>query len=86
MTARQFSFDPDTVTVKQGQHVTLVITSADVAHGISIPGYDINEQIPAGKSVTVQFDATKTGTFTFYCSVYCGAGHRGMQGQLVVTP
>jgi cytochrome c oxidase subunit 2 len=36
--------------------------------------------------VTVEFVADKAGTFTFSCSVYCGKGHRGMKGELVVSP
>jgi cytochrome c oxidase subunit 2 len=85
--AQQFSFNPSEIDLKKGQHVKLVITSPDVAHGITaIPELGIpNTQIPAGQTVTIEFDATQTGTFPFRCSVFCGEGHRAMTGELVVT-
>jgi len=84
MTAVQFSFNPSTVTVNQGDNVELRITSIDVTHGISIPAFGINATLPPGETVTVQFFAESAGTYPFSCSVYCGAGHPDMVGQIVV--
>ena len=86
MTAKMFEFDPSTVSVKQGQHVKLVITSPDVNHGIAIPDFDVMQEIPAQSTVTVEFDATQAGDHKFFCSVYCGAGHGKMHGTITVTP
>ena len=84
MTARQWSFDPDTIRVKQGDKVRLEITSTDVKHGFAIEDYNINEQLLPGQITVVEFVADKPGTFRFYCSVVCGAGHSNMEGSLVV--
>ncbi len=80
----KYKFDPDPIVVKKGEKVRLVASSLDVAHGISIPEFNFNLSIPAGKESAAEFSADKEGTFTSYCSVYCGTGHGKMQGKLVV--
>src|SRR3989338_7171479 len=67
--ASQFVFDPETVEVNKGDKVRLIITSTDVPHGIAIPEYGINEKLPVGKPVTIEFTADKVGTFNSFCSV-----------------
>ena len=83
--AKSWEFLPDTIEVKKGDKVRLLVTSLDVPHGLSIPEYGINERLDPGKTVTVEFTADKTGSFTAFCSVFCGAGHSKMGGQIVVT-
>ncbi len=84
ITAKQFSFSPDTLEVNKGDKVRLIITSTDVPHGFSIPEYQINERLDPGKPVTIEFTADKEGTFTAFCSVFCGSGHSNMKGKLIV--
>lgn len=84
ITAKQFAFEPSTIEVRKGDKVRLIITSQDVTHGFSIPEYGINERLEPGKPVTIEFTADKEGTFTTFCSVFCGAGHGNMKGKLIV--
>ncbi len=84
MTAKQFSFEPSTIEVNKGDKVRLIVTSTDVPHGITIPEYGINERLDPGKPVTIEFTADKQGTFTTFCSVFCGSGHSGMKGKIIV--
>ena len=84
MTAKQFAFEPATIEVNKGDKVRLVVTSTDVPHGIAIPEYGINERLDVGKPVTIEFTADKQGTFTAFCSVICGAGHKDMKGKIIV--
>lgn len=84
ITAKQFSFEPDVITVNKGDTVKLKITSIDVTHGFAINEFGIREILYPGKTVNVEFVADKTGTFAFYCSISCGTGHSGMRGQLAV--
>lgn len=84
MTAKQWEFIPGTITVNKGDRVKLQITSTDVTHGISLPAFGVNKRLPPGRTVEVEFTADRTGTFSFACSVYCGAGHGGMKGKLIV--
>lgn len=84
ITAKQFSFTPDTIEVNKGDKVRLIVTSVDVPHGFAVREYDINERLEPGKPATIEFTADKEGTFTAYCSVFCGSGHSSMKGKLVV--
>lgn len=86
MKARKFEFDPAKVVVRQGEKVRLEVTSEDVAHGIGIAAYDIDKRLPPNETVTMEFTAGDPGTHHFHCSVYCGAGHDQMHGELVVLP
>lgn len=84
MTAKQFEFVPNTITVNNGDTVKLHIVTSDVAHGFNLPDFGINKKIVPGKAVDVEFAADKTGTFAFSCNIPCGLGHREMKGNLVV--
>jgi len=84
ITAKQFQFEPSTIEVNKGDKVRLVITSLDVPHGFAITEYGINKRLEPGIPATIEFTADKQGTFTTFCSVICGAGHRGMKGKIIV--
>ena len=84
MTAKQWAFDPEVITVKKGDSVRIKIKSIDVSHGFSLPDYGFDQELEPGKEVTVEFIASKKGEFTFFCSFFCGQGHRDMKGKLVV--
>ena len=56
----------------------------DVEHGFAIPEFGINENLAPGKSVDIEFTADMAGSYSFFCSVYCGSGHTSMRGTLIV--
>ncbi|MBI2463796.1 cupredoxin domain-containing protein [Candidatus Peregrinibacteria bacterium] len=84
ITATSWSFTPSSMTVNKGDTVKITITSIDVTHGFALPDYNIDETVEPGKPVTVEFVADKQGTFDFRCSVFCGEGHKEMEGILEV--
>lgn len=84
MTASQWKFEPSEITVNEGDVVRLQVKNIDVAHGFALSSFGVNKQLPAGQTTTVEFVADKKGTFTFSCSVFCGSGHGGMTGKLIV--
>jgi len=84
ITAKRFQFEPSTIEVSKGDRVRLLVTSTDVPHGIAIKEYGINERLDPGKEVKIEFIADKEGTFTAFCSVFCGSGHSNMKGKLIV--
>jgi cytochrome c oxidase subunit II len=84
MTAKKFEFSPDTVRLKKGDRVKLVITALDRDHGIKIEGYQIEKKLPKDEAVSIELTADKAGTFPFKCSTFCGMGHGKMKGQLIV--
>jgi hypothetical protein len=79
--------DVNIIRVKQGEFVTLRLSSMDVVHGFSITEYNISEIINPGKTVAVEFFADTVGEFELYCSApSCGLGHIDMRGKLIVEP
>lgn len=84
VTAKSWEFSPATITVQEGDKVRLKVTSLDVTHGFAIPEFDVNENLRPGTETLVEFTADKKGTYTYYCSVMCGAGHQDMKGTLLV--
>jgi len=85
LTAKQWEFSPNTITVNEGDNVRLLIKSVDVTHGFALLDFAVNEQLQAGQTTTVEFVAHKSGTFPFWCSVKCGRGHGDMRGKLIVN-
>jgi plastocyanin len=64
------------------------------AEGESDGGQEKNEQKDLGiekvvfdkdSPQTVKFTPTQTGTYQFKCAKFCGMGHSGMKGQIVVV-
>jgi cytochrome c oxidase subunit 2 len=85
ITASRFQFDPATITVAQGDRVRLRLHSTDRSHAFAIKAFRVKALIPkAGEAVTVEFVADRAGSFDFTCAEYCGTGHGGMKGRLVV--
>jgi heme/copper-type cytochrome/quinol oxidase subunit 2 len=83
--ASRFQFEPATISVVQGDTVRLRLRSADRTHSFAIRAFRVKALIPkAGEAVTVEFVADQAGTFDFTCAEYCGTGHAGMKGRLVV--
>ncbi|NQV91579.1 cupredoxin domain-containing protein [Candidatus Woesearchaeota archaeon] len=84
MIAKKWEFIPAEIKVKKGDKVKLTISSEDVDHGIALAAFDINVKFKPGETKTVEFVADKVGTYTFSCNVFCGEGHGGMKGKLIV--
>lgn len=85
ITAKQFQFMPNEITVKKGQPVELMIKSADVAHGLRVSGLHIDVKAAAGGTATARFTASKTGDFSGHCSTFCGKGHGKMKFKVHVV-
>jgi cytochrome c oxidase subunit 2 len=85
ITARRFAFEPAEVEATVGEHLQLVVRSADGVHGLEIKKLKIKKEVPrGGEPVTIDFTATTEGTFPILCSEYCGKGHTDMTGVLIV--
>lgn len=78
VTAKRFTFEPAEITVKTGESVDLVLTSADVPHGVRFRELMVDLNAAKGKPAEVKFTPAKSGTFIGHCSVFCGSGHGKM--------
>ncbi len=84
VTGKNFSFDPGTITVKQGDTVKINFSNVGGMHDFVIDEFNVKTpRIQGGNSAEVEFVANKKGTFEYYCSV---GSHRqmGMVGKLIV--
>ena len=85
ITAKKFEFTPDTITLKKGEPVVLVVSSQDRKHGFNLRAFGIRADVNPGGTARIRFTPDKTGKFTFSCDVFCGDGHEDMTGTMVVT-
>jgi len=85
VTAKRFSYSPDTIALRKGEPVTLEFTTEDVLMGFNLPDLGVRADIVPGKVTRVHFVPDRAGTFVFLCDVFCGAGHETMNGKVVVT-
>lgn len=86
--ARRFSFEPATIEVVEGDHVRLIVRSADGPHGVEIKAFRVKKAVPRAKPgdepVVIEFAAAVAGEYPILCSEYCGNRHKDMTGTLVV--
>lgn len=79
-----FSFTPNTITVKKGEKVKILFKNVEGFHDFVIDELNVRTtQLKAGAEEVVEFTPTEVGQFEFYCSV---GKHRqmGMKGTLTV--
>jgi len=83
-------FRPDTIRVKQGDHVTIHMTNVerarDATHGFALHGHNINVSLDPGQTATVEFEAKNPGVYPWYCTEFCSALHMEMTGWFLVEP
>jgi heme/copper-type cytochrome/quinol oxidase subunit 2 len=84
MTAERFRFLPEVVHVKQGSLVTLTIKAIDGTHAFRLGAFGIDKTIQENETESVAFYASTQGEYGFKCSHFCGIGHLGMTGTIIV--
>jgi cytochrome c oxidase subunit 2 len=84
--ARKFEFTPSEITVTRGQPVTLAVTSADFAHGFTMPDFGVRTDLIPGRTIEVRITPMTEGRYHYLCDNFCGDGHDRMSGILIVMP
>ncbi|MGA3208978.1 MAG: cupredoxin domain-containing protein [Syntrophales bacterium] len=85
ITVKKFEYSPNEIRIKKGVPVILEFTSLDRVHGFTVPNLGgIRATIQPGKVAHVRILAPKSGTYEFYCDIFCGDGHEGMTGTIMV--
>ena len=82
--AKDFEFIPDTIRVREGTLITLKLKSIEGTHGFDLGAFGIDERLDENVVKTVQFYAVKKGQYGIRCSHFCGIGHLGMTGELII--
>jgi cytochrome c oxidase subunit II len=85
ITAKKFEYSPNEIRIKKGIPVILEFTSVDRVHGFFVSDLGgIRATIEPGKITQVRIVAPKAGTYEFHCDIFCGDGHEGMTGTIIV--
>ena len=85
ITAKKFEYTPNEIRIKKGVPVILEFTSLDRVHGFTVPDLGgVRATIEPGKVAQVRITAPKAGTYEFHCDLFCGDGHEGMTGTIIV--
>lgn len=84
------NFKPRSVTLPAGEKVLLRVRNVDtVQHGFAVPDPDVDvdvDAIKAGSVKWVEFTTPQeTGTYPFYCTVWCSPNHPQMRGKIKVV-
>lgn len=79
ISASRFKFEPNEITVKKGEEVTMIIQSQDVTHGLLLKDFGVKTEIKKGQSTEVKFTPQTAGTFEGKCAHFCGKGHGSMK-------
>ena len=85
ITAKKFDYTPSQITLKKGVPVVLEFTTTDVMMGFNAPDLGARTDIVPGQVVRARIVPDKTGTFTFFCDIFCGSGHEDMTGTITVV-
>lgn len=76
---------PGVLRAKAGEPFALRLTSDDVLHGFGVGHTDFEPVLVAPGTVTdVTLTFDEPGTYTYYCTVWCGLNHWRMRGIIVV--
>ena len=79
ITAQQFQYSPNEITVKKGELVVLVLKSMDVMHGLQINALHIDMKVNPGETSEARFRPREKGVFSGHCTTFCGPGHDMMK-------
>jgi cytochrome c oxidase subunit 2 len=90
VTAQQFAWQftyPDGktygyLTLPEGRHTKLRITSNDVIHSFWVPQLSQKQDAVPGQTNSLVVTPTRTGTFPVICTELCGLGHAVMRSHV----
>lgn len=83
--ATRDGYSPHTLTVGQGNIVTLQFSSADAQYDMYSESFGFYVTAPKGETKEISFKAGTVGSFLFECRDFCPGGKK-IQGQLIVIP
>lgn len=85
LTANDFVFQPNTLSAKVGTRVRLQIRNVSSGtHNFTLPAFGVDASLPAGRTTTVTFTASRRGMYYFWCALP-GHAQAGMVGTLTVS-
>jgi cytochrome c oxidase subunit 2 len=74
------------LTIPEGRHTKLRITSNDVIHSFWVPQLSQKQDAVPGQFNSLVVTPTRTGTFPVICTELCGLGHALMRSHVDILP
>ena len=84
ISAKRFEYSPKEIHLKKGEPVVLEFKSEDRKHGFKVPELGLAAVIKPGEVTRLPVTPEKTGRFEYHCHLFCGSGHEGMTGAIIV--
>jgi heme/copper-type cytochrome/quinol oxidase subunit 2 len=81
--ASRDGFRPSQITIRKGETVRLLLSTADEEHCFALDALRIEKRLVPGKTVTVDVSLERPGTLAFHCCLE--PGPEGIHGEIKVT-
>jgi len=82
---RNYTWGNYILELEQNQPYRLHLTSQDMPHALVVQELKLMNRIRLGQFTTVSFSPHKAGRFKVNCGDFCGIGHYGMVGAMIVV-
>jgi mono/diheme cytochrome c family protein/plastocyanin len=84
--AENGGWNPNTLKAEVSKPLELHLTSDDVVHGFTVGQMDMESvDVLPGKVTNLTLTFDKPGSYTFYCTRWCGLNHWRMRGTIEVS-
>jgi len=84
ITASGDVFSPSTIAAYTGDTVHINFTAADKTYDITFPDYSMKQVATKGQTKVLEFQASATGKFTYYCDS-CGGLSSSAKGYIIIA-
>jgi len=78
-------FEPSSLSLRRGETVRLVLTSADGEHCFAVDALRIEKRVVSGRATRVELTPERAGRFPFYCCLESGKQAEVERGELIVS-
>ena len=83
--ARKWEYVPAEIPLRRGEAVVLELTSLETAMEFALPDLRMRADLAPGKVMRLRMQPDKSGVIGFHGDVFCGSGHEGVDGALMVS-
>ncbi|GAV19389.1 cytochrome c oxidase subunit 2 [Mariprofundus micogutta] len=83
--AKNYDWGKFTLELEQGEKYRLHLATLDMKHAIVVRELRLMNRIKVGEFKTIEFSPSAAGTFDLICGQFCGSGHAGMVGKIIIT-
>ncbi len=84
--AEDGGWTPDIIKAEVGKPLELRLTSDDVMHGFAVGQMEMEPvDVEPGRVTDLTLTFDKPGTYTFFCTHWCGVNHWRMRGTIEVS-